>query len=135
MLQRTSFLGRLIGLYCLLVALTLMTHKQSTVEAATKLLHDPSMMLVLGVMTLAAGLALVLAHNVWSGGVLAVTVTLVGWLTLVKGLLFLLLPPEMEAGFFLTQLHYEQLFYVYMAISLMIGIYLTYSGFSSRSSS
>jgi hypothetical protein len=52
------------------------------------------MMLVLGVSTLAAGLAMVLAHNIWSGDALAVIVTLMGWLTLalIKGLLFLLLP-------------------------------------------
>ena len=135
MLQRTSFLSRLIGLYCILATLSLMSHKQTTVEAATALLQSSSMMLVLGVITLAAGLAMVLAHNVWSRGGLAVTVTLVGWLTLIKGLLFLFLPPDLESGFFLTQLHYEQFFYLYMAISLAIGIYLTYGGFSSRSNS
>ena len=70
------------------------------------------MMLILGVITLAAGLAMVLPHNIWSGGVLAVIVTLVGWLALIKGLFFLFLPPEMEAGLFLQQLHYEQLFYL-----------------------
>jgi hypothetical protein len=91
------------------------------------------MMLILGVITLAAGLAMVLAHNIWSGGTLAVVVTLVGWITLVKGLLFLFLPPEMEAGFFVGQLHYQQLSYLYGAISLALGVYLTYGGFTARS--
>jgi len=54
---------------------------------------------------------------------------------LAKGLLFLFLPPEAEADLFLSRLHYERLFYVYMAISLVIGIYMTYEGFRSRSSS
>ncbi len=92
------------------------------------------MMFVLGAIMLVAGLAMVLAHNIWSGGVLAVIVTLVGWITLIKSLFFLLLPPEMEAGFFLGQLHYRQLFYMYTAISLVLGVYLTYGGFKSRSS-
>jgi len=91
------------------------------------------MMLILGVITLAAGLAMVLAHNVWSGGALVVIVTLVGWITLIKSLLFLFLPAEMEAGFFMGQLHYQQLFYVYGAFSLALGIYLTYGGFRSTS--
>jgi len=133
MSPRTVFLSRLIGLYCILVALPMITHKQATVETATALLHDPSMMLVLGVFTLAAGLAMVLAHNIWSGGALAVIVTLVGWLTLIKGLLFLFLPRDVEAEFFLRELHYDQLFYLYMVISLVIGIYLTYGGFASTS--
>ena len=60
-------------------------------------------------------------------------VTLVGWLTLIKGLFFLFLPPEMEAGLFLRQLHYQQLSYLYAAISLILGVYLTYGGFKPRS--
>jgi vacuolar-type H+-ATPase subunit I/STV1 len=91
------------------------------------------MVLILGVITLAAGLAMVLAHNIWSGGALAVIVTLVGWLALIKGLFFLFLPPEMEAGLFLRQLHYQQLFYLYAGIPLVLVICLTFGGFKSRS--
>jgi len=76
---------------------------------------------------------MVLAHNIWSGSVLAVVVTLIGWMALIKSLFFLFLPHEMEAGLFLRQLHYQQLFYVYAAISLVLGAYLTYCGFRSRS--
>ncbi len=132
MLPRTLFLSRLIGLYCILVALSMITHKQATLDSVTAVLRDPSMMFVLGAIMLVAGLAMVLAHNIWSGGALAVIVTLVGWMTLIKSLFFLL-PPELEAGFFLRQLHYQELFYVYGAISLVLGVYLTYGGFKSRS--
>ncbi|MGH9543751.1 MAG: hypothetical protein ACRD23_00900 [Terriglobales bacterium] len=133
MSPRTVFLSRLIGLYCILVALSMIIRRQAIVETVTTLLQDPSLMLILGAITLAAGLAMVLAHNLWSGGVLAVIVTLVGWLTLIKSLLFLFLPREMEAGLFLG-LHYQQLFYFYGACSVALGIYLTYGGFRSTSS-
>jgi len=132
MSPRTLFLSRLIGLYCILIGLSMMIRGQATVETVTALLQNPVMTLILGVITLAAGLALVLAHNVWSGGALAIVVTLVGWMALAKGLFFLFLPHEMEAGLFLGQLHYRQLFYVYSAISLVLGFYLTYGGFRSR---
>jgi len=134
MSSRTIFLSRLIGLYCIVIALSMMTRRQATVETVTALLQNPSMMLIVGIITLAAGLAVVLAHNIWSGGALVVVVSLVGWITLIKSLFFLFLPPEMEAGFSLGQLHYRQLFYLYTAISLVLGIYLTYGGFKSRSS-
>ena len=133
MLPRTLFLSRLIGLYCILVALSMITHKQVTLESVTAVLRDPSMMFVLGAIMLVAGLAMVLAHNIWSRGALAVIVTLVGWMTLIKSLFFLFLPPEMEARLFLEQLHYRHLFYMYTAISLVLGVYLTYGGFKSRS--
>ncbi len=134
MSSRTIFLSRLIGLYCIVIAVSMMTRRQATVETVTALLQNPSMMLIVGIITLAAGLAVVLAHNIWSGSALVVVVTLVGWITLIKSLFFLFLPPEMEAGLFLGQLHYRQLFYMYTAISLVLGIYLTYGGFKSRSS-
>ena len=133
MSPRTLFLSRLIGLYCILIGLSMMTHSQATVETVTALLQNPSMTLILGVITLAAGLAMVLAHNIWSGGTLVVVVTLVGWMALVKSLFFLFLPPEMETRLFLQQLHYQQLFYLYGAISLALGVYLTYGGFKSKS--
>jgi hypothetical protein len=133
MSPRTIFLSRLIGLYCVLVALSMITRRQATLESVTALLHNPSMIFIVGIITLAGGLAMVLAHNIWSGGALALVVTLVGWIALIKGLFFLFLPPEVEAGFFLQQLHYQELFYFYGAVSLVLGVYLTYGGFTSRS--
>lgn len=59
--------------------------------------------------------------------------TLVGWVTLIKGLSFLFLSPEVETELYLRQLHYEQFFYMYAAISLVLGVYLTYGGFLSKS--
>jgi len=133
MSPRTLFLSRLIGLYCILIAISMITRRQATVETVTALLQNPSMMLIVGIITLAAGLAVVLAHNKWSGGALVVIVTLVGWITLIKGLSLLFLPHEMEVRLFLGRLHYRQLFYMYTAFSLVLGVYLTYGGFKSRS--
>jgi vacuolar-type H+-ATPase subunit I/STV1 len=111
----------------------MLTHKGGTVEAARGLLDNPPVLFFIGLVTLAVGLAIVLVHNVWCGGTLPVIVTLVGWLTLIKGLLFLFLSPDAAAGFFLGGLHYEKLFYLYATVGLILGIYLTYGGFRSTS--
>lgn len=108
----------------------MMSHKQVTVETMTALVHDAPLLLYVSVITMVAGLAIVLAHNVWSGGALPVVVTLVGWTSLIKGLIFLLLPPETTLAFFETS-HYSQLFYLYMSVTFIIGLYLTYSSFRS----
>ena len=126
MSPRTIYLGRLIGLYCLLIGLTMVAHKQATVEMVTALMHNPPAAWLAGILAVTAGLAIVLGHNVWSGGALPVIVTLFGWVALLKGILFLLLPPEAETGIFIQTLRYERLFYMYTAISLLLGIYLTY---------
>lgn len=132
MSPRTVFLSRLIGLYCILVTISMAAHKQATLETVTALVHDPALLMIAGWLALAAGLAMVLGHNVWSGGALPVIVTLVGWITLIRGLLAVLLPPEAAVGLFVG-LHYERLFYVYLAVPLILGVYLTYGGFRATS--
>jgi putative exporter of polyketide antibiotics len=133
MLPRTVFLSRLLGLFYILAAISMFLHKQTYVETVAALLQNPSVMFVVGIVTLLAGLAMVLAHNIWSRGAVAVLVTLIGWLALIKGLLFLFLPPQAEAEVFLRVFHYGQLYYMYAAISLVLGVYLTYRGFTSSS--
>lgn len=135
MYSRTIFLSRLIGLYCILVIPSMVLHRQATADLMTALLHNSPMIWVLSVITLTAGLAMVLAHNVWSGGALPVVVTLCGWAALIKGLLFLFLPAGVELDFILSALRNPLLFYVWMTPSLVIGIYLTYGGFTSRTKS
>lgn len=132
MSQRTVFLSKLIGLYCLLVALSMLTHKEETVAAVNSLFHSPTVLLIGGLIALVIGLATVLGHNIWSGGAPAIIVTLFGWVALIKGVIILFLPPEVAAGYF-AALHYEQLLYLYAALMLILGVYLTYAGFKSES--
>jgi len=124
----TTFLGRLIGLFLILVALPLVTHRHATVETLTALAHNPPLLFILGMVFLAAGLAIVLTHNIWSGGALPVLVTLVGWVTVIRGVLLLSLSPETLLGL-LGTIHFAEFFYLYVFISLAIGAYLTYGGF------
>ena len=132
MLPRTILLSRLLGLYSVLVGLAMLAHRQATIETIRAMVHNAPVLYVVGVFALAAGLAMVLGHNVWKGGVLPVVVTLVGWLSLIKGLLILFLPVELAGGSFLAG-HYEQRFYLNAAIAIIVGAYLTYGGFRAKS--
>ena len=127
----TVFLSRLIGLYCILASLAMAAHRQTTVETMTALIHTPPVLFLAGIIALLAGLAMVLGHNVWSGGALPVVVTLVGWVTLIRGLFVLFLSPGAEVRLF-AGLRYGQLFYLYCGIGLVLGVYLTYGGFKAR---
>jgi hypothetical protein len=135
MSPRTLYLSRLIGLYCIVAALAMFLRGQTMVDTVTLLLWDAPLMFFLGVVTLSAGLAMVLAHNHWSGGALPIIVTVVGWVTLIKGVLLLTLAPEAEAALFLQGLRYREFFHLYAAISLAIGIYLALGGFRKNSRS
>jgi hypothetical protein len=50
---------------------------------------------------------------------------------LTKSVLLLFLSPEAASEFFLAGLHFGQLFYLYGAFVLALGVYMTYAGFRS----
>ena len=89
---------------------------------------DPPLLLFVEVLGLAAGLAVVLGHNIWSGGVLSVVVTLLGWLMLLRGAALLALSSDATIKLF-NALRYEDRFYYYMGGTLLLGLYLTIAGF------
>lgn len=133
MSPRTVFLSKLIGLYCLILAISMVLHKEFTTEVITALAQNSPVMFVVGVFTLFAGLAMVLGHNLWRGGALTIVVTLIGWLTLLKALLILFVPPNVDSRFLLAPLHSDGLYYVRLALTVLLGIYLTYGGFAASS--
>jgi low temperature requirement protein LtrA len=107
----------------------MVVHREQMIAAVEELVLDRPLLLILGVIMVAAGLAMVLAHNLWYGGTLPVVVTLIGWLTILKGLALWLLSPPAAAQLYLQQLHYAQLYYLYAGVSLALGVYLTLAGF------
>jgi hypothetical protein len=124
----TIFLSRLIGLLLLATALAMALHRLSFAEMAAAIVHDPPLLFILGLIMLTAGLAMVLAHNIWSGGVLPVVITVLGWITLIRGLIVLLAPPDALA-FLFERMNFEKVFYPALIITAVIGAYLTYAGF------
>ena len=86
------------------------------------------LLFVAGLITLSIGLAIVLGHNIWSGGVLPVVITLFGWIQLIRGLIFLLAPPDALASLS-EHMDFEKFLPIAAAIALILGFYLTFMGF------
>ncbi len=128
MSRLTVFLARFIGLFTVLLVLGFAVRGSATIEAAVA---DAPVMLVYTIVSLAAGLAVILGHNVWSGGALPVVVTLVGWLMLAKGLTLLLITPDTMKQL-LGGMHYGEHYYLYLTPALVIGLYLTWAGFTAQ---
>ena len=127
MSRLTVFLARLIGLFTVMLVAAFLVGGSAMVETA---MNDGPVMLVYAIISLAIGLAMTLGHNVWSGGVLPVVVTLVGWLILVKGLMLLFVTPDVFKQIF-DHMHYSEHYYLYLTPSLVIGLYLTWAGFTT----
>jgi hypothetical protein len=127
----TVYLGRLLGLFTLITSFWLLTERQTTISTIPALLGNRPLMVVFAIIALAGGLAIVLGHNAWSGGALPILVTLIGWVMLIRGVLFLFLPPEATLHI-LAAMQFERFFYVYLAIPFVLGIYLTFLAFSAN---
>ena len=124
----TRFLSKLLGLYLLIVAAPMLLDAAGMAATVELFVHDRPAMLLLGLLCTGVGLALVLAHPFWSGGAATILVTLLGWMTLAKGVMSLALPPAAMAtvaGAVIGPAWYH----VSGAVVCILGAFLTYAGF------
>ncbi|HXB77526.1 MAG TPA: hypothetical protein VNX23_09020 [Bradyrhizobium sp.] len=129
MSQLTIFLARSIGLFTVLLVAGFMARGGTVIEATVE---DEAVMISYAIISLAMGVAMVVGHNVWSGGALPVVVTLVGWLILAKGFTLLVLAPD-EMAAMVQRMGYAEHYRLLLTPALVVGLYLTWAGFSSRS--
>jgi len=126
----TIYLGKLLGLYCIAIAIAMMAKKQGMLTAIDALLRNPALLLVVDIINIAIGLALVIGHNVWTGGWLALAITLIGWASLVKGLVFICLSQERMLSLY-AALRWEKNFNLYMGATLVLGLCLAGAAFNA----
>jgi hypothetical protein len=91
--------------------------------------HDPALVMVSGVLSFVAGLAVVRVHNHWAGD-WAVLVTILGWLLLVGGLVRLLFPIWL-AGMAANFAQSTGLIAGEALVFLVIGAFLSYKTYIS----
>ena len=125
----TIFLAKLLGLYCIILALTMMVRGQNAAATMRTLVLNPPLLLFVEVIGLAIGLAMVIGHNIWTSA-LQIVVTLIGWLIVIRSAAVLTLSPEATSKL-LDALQYEKRFYLYMSVTLILGLYLTYAAFNA----
>jgi FtsH-binding integral membrane protein len=128
MLPLMLFLAKLIGLLFLVFSLLMAMIERAMLAAIDELVRSRGLMLIAGSFNLAAGLAIVLGHNVWSRGALTVVVTLIGWLVALRGVVWLFTPQEKIVQYY-EALHFEEKYYVATAITGALGLYLSIAGF------
>ena len=91
--------------------------------------HDPALVLVSGVLSFVAGLAIVRVHNHWGGG-WAILVTIFGWLLLVGGLIRTLFPVSLS-GLAANLGKNTGLIAAEALVLLAIGAFLSYKAYMS----
>jgi hypothetical protein len=126
----TLFLAKLFGVFGVLMCAALVARPKASIATIQSMMESPGLILVTGIVTMAAGAATVIGHNVWTGGVLAVVVTALGWGTLIKGLALIAVPPSALGGFY-RFMRYPRSFGPIMAVALVLSVWLTWAAFTA----
>ena len=129
MAPTTGFLGKLLGIYLVAISIGMLASRRRTLATLDEMARSGPWMLFSGMVATAAGLAVVLAHNVWTGGALTIAVTLAGWMALFKGLALLVVPPNAMASAYKAA-GYERYFYAWMGAVLALGLWITLNAFA-----
>ena len=124
----TLFLAKLIGAYALIMSAWMLARKDVALQMIERISREPVAIALIGMIRLAIGLAIVLGHDLWSDG-LAILVSLVGWVTLISGLLTLFLPPQTVREIF-AQMRFEKRYPIFALFSFALGGALLIAGFS-----
>ena len=127
---KTIFIARAFGIFMIAFVIGIGIRGTNVIYASVA---DGQIVLLHAILTLAFGAAMVVGHNIWRGGLLPIVVTLIGWLSFLKGIALLLLPTDAMLSVY-RQTSYERYGYYYLVPSLLLGIYLVWAGFSASRS-
>ena len=95
-MQRSIFLAKLIGPLLAVIGVTLVFDADVVRTIAGEFLKNYALIYLAGVITLTAGLAIVITHNEWTAD-WRVVITLLGWLCTIGGAFRVLFPRSVEA--------------------------------------
>ncbi|HEY8138552.1 MAG TPA: hypothetical protein VIF61_11960 [Methylocystis sp.] len=90
----TLFLAKLLGAVLITMAAVLAARGSTLAQTARRMISDPDAVMLAGSIRIGLGLSIMIGHDVWTGGVLPVAVTLFGWALYFSGLLLLFASPE-----------------------------------------
>jgi hypothetical protein len=127
----TLFLGQVFGLTLVLICLAFVARPKALLTAIQSMTDSPGLILITGIITMIAGVAAVLGHDVWSGGAVAIAVTALGWVTLIKGFALIAAPPSLLAKLYRV-MGYPQRFRLVMGVGLVLGLWLTWAAFTAQ---
>jgi len=121
------FLAQALGIYLLIVSISMFLNPAQYKIMINEIANMPSMLFLSGIMALIIGILIVITHNVWVAD-WRVIITLLGWLSLLKGIIRVMFP-MFALRAMKKFMHNMSNYYVVAFIALLLGGYLSFFGF------
>ena len=90
-MQTSIIIAQIMGITFTVMGLSLFFNKKMSQALMEEVTKNGALLWTMGFMTLTLGAILVVLNNVWTSG-LELFVTIVGWLTLLKGIFIMVFP-------------------------------------------
>ena len=126
-MERSHFLAKLIGPVFVVGGLGMLFNTDPFRAMFERSLHDHMLIYLTGVLSLPAGLAIVVLHNEWKWR-WPVMITVIGWLMVIGGIVRMLAPQMIETHG-LSLISYPNFFIIDGGIALLLGVLLSYFGY------
>jgi hypothetical protein len=126
-MQRSIYLAKLIGPVFAAIGVGMLVNSAVYLLIIAEGLRSPILIYFSGVLVLPAGIALVLAHNVWKGG-WPIIITVLGWLCVIGGIIRIVIP-QLATLVGMTIYSYPQAPMIAGIVMLVVGLVLSYFGY------
>lgn len=121
------FLAKVLGLYLLIMGVALILNQSSYKAIFVDLTKNAAFILLTGIIALILGIMMVTVHNVWTTD-WRVVVTLLAWLTLVKGCVRVMFPAMAQVSI-AKWMSSEAGYKASIILLLILGMFLAYHGY------
>lgn len=126
-MNTSRFIARLIGPLFLVMGLGTLIEGDLVRALSQEFLSNVSLIYLAGMLTLVGGLAIVNVHNVWEAN-WRVIITILGWLSVIGGVIRLLLPEKVQA-LGASMLTHPHAMIISGAVILVVGVILCWTGY------
>ncbi len=116
----TILVSKILGIYLVVAGLFLITKGKTIPHLLKDFFDHPALAYLTGVILILLSSIYLLQYNIWDGG-FRMLITLLVWLVLIKGLVYIFYPKILSEA---TVKRFKGLFSVYGAIALIVGIAL-----------
>jgi len=123
-MELSIFLAKVLGLYLVIVSLAVLVNRKRLPRLVEEFSTNIGLNFLASIFALVLGLLLVVSHNIWTAD-WRVIITILGWLTLAKGVVRFFFLEQVQK---LARISLKPWFLV---LFVLVGLYLSYVGFST----